>query len=158
MEERVFKPDIQIAFNRKARHDYIILDTFEAGLVLQGTEIKSIRAHRVNLKDCYARIKNGEVWLENCHISSYEATNLWGGHQPTRPRKLLLHKAQIRKLQAQIKEKGLTLTALKLYIKNGRHAKIELALVKGKNQGDKREALKRAEANREMARHLRSRS
>lgn len=150
------KPDIVIAVNRKARHDYIILDSFEAGLVLRGTEIKSIRARRVNLKDCYAKLKAGELWLENCHISPFENTNSWGGHDPRRPRKLLVHKSQLRKLAAQLRERGLTLTALKLYIKGGRHAKIELALVKGKTQGDKRQSLKAAEAAREMSRALRA--
>lgn len=151
------RPDVIVALNRKARHDYFILESFECGLVLMGTEIKAVRAHKVNLKDSYAKIIQNELWLENCHISPWEKAS-WGCHEPLRRRKLLLHKAQLRRLFSKIQEKGLTLIPLKMYLKGGRHAKIELALVRGKTYSDRRQSLKIDQAKREMARELRNRS
>ena len=128
-----------IAQNRKARHDYSIIDTVEAGLVLQGTEIKSIRNGRINLKDGFARIRNGEAFLYNVHISPYEQGNIFN-HDPLRTRKLLLHKKQINKLIGETKNTGITLVPLKVYIKDG-YAKVLIGLAKGKKQYDKREDL-----------------
>jgi SsrA-binding protein len=144
-----------IAQNKKAYHDYFIEDTYEAGIVLQGTEIKSIRAGRVNLKDSYARIHNGEVFLYNMHISPYDQGNRYN-HDPLRTRKLLLHKSEINKLIGETKEAGYSLVPLKLYIKNG-YAKLLIGLAKGKKKYDKREDLKRKEANREIERAFRER-
>lgn len=139
-----------IAQNRKARHDYFIEETYEAGIVLRGTEIKSIRAGRVNLKDSFARVENGEMYLYNMHISPYEQGNRYN-HDPVRTRKLLLHKKEINKLIGDTKEQGYSLIPLKLYIKNG-YAKVLLGLGKGKRKYDKREDLKRREAKREIER------
>ena len=144
-----------IAQNKKARHDYFIEETYEAGIVLQGTEIKSIRAGRVNLKDSFARIQKGEVFLYNMHISPYEHGNRYN-HDPLRTRKLLLHKKEIHKLFGKTKEQGYSLIPLKLYIKNG-YAKILLGLAKGKKKWDKREDLKRKEAKREIERAFKAR-
>ncbi len=128
-----------ITVNRKARHDYEILDTVEAGLVLQGTEIKAIREGHVNLSDAYAKPENGELWLVNAHIAQYSAGNV-ANHEPTRPRKLLLHRDQIVKMSRQVGERGLTIIPLRLYLR--RHvAKVELGLAKGRRQHDKRRAL-----------------
>ena len=144
-----------IAQNRKAYHDYFIEETYEAGIVLKGTEIKSIRAGRVNLKDSFARVENGEVFLYNMHISPYEQGNRYN-HDPLRTRKLLLHRREINKLIGLTKEAGYALIPLKIYIKNG-YAKIELALAKGKKKYDKREQLKKREAQREIERALKER-
>ncbi|GIN89102.1 SsrA-binding protein [Siminovitchia terrae] len=144
-----------VAQNRKANHDYFIEDTYEAGIVLQGTEIKSIRAGRVNLKDSFARIQNGEVFIHNMHISPYEHGNRYN-HDPIRTRKLLLHRKQINKLIGETKEAGYTLVPLKLYLKNG-FAKMLIGLGKGKKQYDKREDLKRKEAKRDIERAFRDR-
>ncbi|MCP3741589.1 SsrA-binding protein SmpB [Rossellomorea sp. BNER] len=141
-----------VAQNKKARHDFTIEETYEAGLVLQGTEIKSIRAGRVNLKDSFARIRNGEVYVFNMHISTYEQGNRYN-HDPLRTRKLLLHRKQINKLIGDTKETGYSLVPLKLYIKNG-VAKLLIGLGKGKKKFDKREDLKRKEANRSIQREL----
>jgi SsrA-binding protein len=141
-----------IAQNKKARHDFSVEETYEAGLVLQGTEIKAIRAGRVNLKDSFARIRNGEVFVHNMHISPYEQGNRYN-HEPLRTRKLLLHKKQISKLIGETKEAGYSLVPLKLYIKNG-VAKLLIGLAKGKRKYDKREDLKRKEANRSIQREL----
>ncbi|MBM7586023.1 SsrA-binding protein [Bacillus pakistanensis] len=141
-----------VAQNKKARHDFTIEETYEAGLVLQGTEIKSIRAGRVNLKDSFARIRNGEVYVFNMHISTYEQGNRYN-HDPLRTRKLLLHRKQINKLIGETKETGYSLVPLKLYIKNG-VAKLLIGLGKGKKKFDKREDLKRKEANRSIQREL----
>lgn len=143
-----------IAQNRKARHDYTVVDTMEAGIVLQGTEIKSIRNGRINLKDGFARIRNGEAYLLNVHISPYEQGNIFN-HDPLRTRKLLLHKKQIAKLIAETKNTGITIVPLKVYIRNG-YAKVLIGLAKGKKQYDKREDLKRKEINREINRTLKS--
>ena len=136
-----------IADNRKAFHDYHVLETWEAGLVLLGTEIKAIREGRVNLRDSYARVENGEVWLANVHISPYSHSG-YASHEERRQRKLLMHKHEINKLTGLVREKGLTLVPLQLYFKNGR-LKASLALVKGKQAHDKRETIKRREADRE---------
>ncbi|EHL78635.1 SsrA-binding protein SmpB [Bacillus smithii] len=144
-----------VAQNKKARHDYFIEETYEAGIVLQGTEIKSIRAGRVNLKDSFARVQKGEVFLHNMHISPYEHGNRYN-HDPLRTRKLLLHKKEILKLIGKTKEQGYSLVPLKLYIKNG-YAKILLGLAKGKKKWDKREDLKKKEAKREIERAFKSR-
>ncbi len=141
-----------LAQNKKARHDFTIEETYEAGMVLQGTEIKSIRAGRVNLKDSFARIRNGEVYLFNMHVSPYEQGNRYN-HDPLRTRKLLLHRKQINKLIGETKEAGYSLVPLKLYIKDG-YAKLLIGLGKGKKKYDKRESLKRKEANRSIQREL----
>lgn len=144
-----------IAQNKKAYHDYFIEETYEAGIVLTGTEIKSIRAGRVNLKDSYAQIKDGEVFLIGMHISPYEQGNRFN-HDPERTRKLLLHKREINKLVGETKQAGYSLVPLKIYLKNG-YAKVLLGLAKGKKKYDKREELKRKEAKREIERAFRER-
>lgn len=147
--------DNLIAQNRKARHDYTIIDTVEAGIVLKGTEIKAIRDRRVNLKDGFARVSNGEAYLVNVHISPYEQGNIFN-HDPLRTRKLLLHKKQINRLVNETKTAGVTLVPLKVYIKNG-FAKVLIGVAKGKKQYDKREDLKRKDMNREINRSLKER-
>ncbi|GIN56738.1 SsrA-binding protein [Lederbergia ruris] len=144
-----------IAQNKKARHDYFIEETYEAGMILQGTEIKSIRAGRVNLKDSFARIQNGELFLHNVHISPYEQGNRYN-HDPLRTRKLLLHRKEINKLIGESKEQGYSIIPLKIYIKNG-YAKVLIGLAKGKKKYDKREELKRKEAKRDIERAFRER-
>ena len=139
-----------VATNRKARHEYHIIDTMEAGIALKGTEVKSIRNGNVNLKDSYADIKNGEVILLNMHVSHYKQGNLFN-HDPVRNRKLLLHKREIRKLIGKVQEKGMTLVPLRVYIKNGK-VKIELALVKGKQIYDKRADIAKKDMQREQER------
>lgn len=139
--------------NRKARYDYTILDSFEAGLALQGTEVKSLRAGSANLKDCYARIENGEVFLYNFHVSAYEKAGRFN-HDPLRVKKLLLHRKEIRKLTGKIQEKGLTLVALKVYFKGGK-AKVELAIGRGKKLHDRREDVAERDAKRAIARAMR---
>ena len=138
-----------ITVNRKAYHDYFIEESIEAGLVLTGTEIKSIRAGRVNLRDAHAKPDRGELWLLNCHIAQYKEGNRYN-HEPTRPRKLLLHKREIASLSADVARKGLTLVPLKLYLKNGR-AKIELGLAKGKKLHDKRQSVLKRDSDRDIA-------
>ncbi len=144
-----------VATNRKAYHNYHIGDSVEAGIVLTGTEIKSIRAGRVSLGDAYVKPEAGELWLLNAHIARYEAGS-YLSHEPTRPRKLLLHHKQIDNLTSKVSEKGLTLVPLKLYIK-GNLAKVEVALAKGKKLYDKRESITRRETEREMERALKRR-
>lgn len=144
-----------ITQNRKARHDYTVIETIEAGMVLKGTEIKAIRNRRVNLKDGYVRIRDGEAYLVNVHISPYEQGNLFN-HDPLRTRKLLMHKKQIAKLTAETKNTGVTLIPLKLYIKNG-FAKVLVGVAKGKKQYDKRQDLKQKDMNREINRTLKER-
>jgi SsrA-binding protein len=144
-----------IAVNRKARRDYEIIESFEAGMVLKGTEVKSLREGRLSFKDSYARIENGEVFLVNAHISPYSHGNIQN-HDPLRERKLLLHKSEIRRLVGKTEQKGLTLVPLKAYFAQG-HAKVELALARGKRQSDKRETIKRRDAEREMERELKRR-
>lgn len=144
-----------IAQNRKARHDYSVIDTVEAGIVLKGTEIKAIRQRRVNLKDGFARVKDGEIFLMNVHISPYEQGNIFN-HDPLRTRKLLMHKKQIKRLELEAKNPGVTLIPLKVYIKDG-FAKVLIGVAKGKKQYDKREDLKRKDMKREIDRSLRMR-
>lgn len=144
-----------IAQNRKANHDFFIEETFEAGIVLQGTEIKSIRAGRINLKDSFARIHQGEIFLHNAHISPYEQGNRYN-HDPLRARKLLLHRKQISKLIGESKEQGYSIIPLKVYLKNG-FAKVLIGLGKGKKKYDKREDLKQKEAKRDIERAFRER-
>jgi SsrA-binding protein len=140
--------DRAIATNRRARHEYEILETLEAGLVLRGTEVKSLRAGLVNFKDSYATVRNGEVWFLGCHISPY-SHGTDANHDPERDRKLLLHDREIKRLTGKIAERGLTLVPLKLYFKNGR-AKLEVGLGRGKKLHDKRSALREREVRREM--------
>lgn len=142
-----------VATNRKAYHNYYIEDSLEAGIVLTGTEIKSIRSGRVSLGDAYVRPEAGELWLMNAHIARYEAGS-YLSHEPTRPRKLLLHRKEIEILTSKVVGKGLTLVPLRLYIK-GNIAKVEIALAKGKKLYDKRESIARREADREMGRAIR---
>ncbi|HOB41153.1 MAG: SsrA-binding protein SmpB [Limnochordia bacterium] len=139
--------------NRKARHDYFIEETMEAGIVLQGTEVKSIRLGRVNLKDSYARVENGEVFLYGMHISPYEQGNRFN-HDPLRPRKLLLHKREIRRLLGKTREEGYTLVPTRLYFNRGK-CKVELALAKGKRKYDKRESYAKRDAERRARQALR---
>lgn len=146
--------DNVLAQNKKARHDYNILETIEAGLVLTGTEIKSVRASRINLKDGYAQIHNGEAWLMNVHISEYDQGNRFN-HDPLRPRKLLLHKKQINELAGKTSQQGITIVPLKVYLKNG-FAKVLLGIAKGKHEYDKRETIKRRDQEREIRRTLKN--
>lgn len=141
------------AENRKARHDYHIHETFEAGIALTGTEVKSLRAGKANLKDSYARIDNGELMLHNLHISPYEQGNRFN-HEPLRTRKLLMHRYEINNLVGQTREKGYTLTPLKLYFSKGK-VKVELALTTGKKNYDKRHDMAEKDAKREIDRHMR---
>ncbi|MFO7996504.1 MAG: SsrA-binding protein SmpB [Dehalococcoidia bacterium] len=144
-----------IAVNRKAYHDYHIQESLEAGIVLKGSEIKSIRAGKVNLGDAYARPENDELWLYNTHIASYDAAS-YNSHEPNRPRKLLLHRKEIDGLAGKVVQKGLTLVPLKLYIKHG-VAKVELGVAKGKKVYDKRETIARRDAEREIDRAIKHR-
>lgn len=141
-----------IATNRKARHDYAIEDTFEAGLVLTGSEIKSVRAGQVNLRDSYAVIRDGELWLINAHIAPYQQAS-YANHEPRRDRKLLMHRREINRLAGKLQEKGLTLVALKLYLKNSL-AKLELGLARGKKLYDKRQTMRERDDRRQMDRAL----
>jgi SsrA-binding protein len=141
-----------IATNRKARHDYSIVDTYECGVVLMGTEVKSLRAGRASLVDAFATVDDGEVWLRGLHITEYEM-GTWTNHEPRRNRKLLLHKAEILKLIGKTKESGLSLVPLSMYFKDGK-VKVELALAKGKKSWDKRQALAKRDAERETSRAI----
>ena len=145
-----------IAVNRKARHDYFIEESLEAGLVLTGSEVKSLRAGKAQLKDSHARIQRGEAWLFNAHISEYSPSAQFG-HEPTRRRKLLLHAREIERLIGKTKEAGLTLIPLRLYFKHGR-AKVEIGLARGKKLYDKRATIKERETRREMDRAMRARA
>ncbi|HEV8562596.1 MAG TPA: SsrA-binding protein SmpB [Actinophytocola sp.] len=139
-----------IASNRKARHDYAILDTFEAGVVLQGTEVKSLREGRASLVDAFATVDDGEVWLRNVHIPEY-VQGTWTNHAPRRTRKLLLHRKEILRLIGKSKESGLSLVPLSMYFKDGK-VKVELALARGKKSYDKRQDMAKRDADREIAR------
>ena len=141
--------------NRKARHDYFIHETYEAGIELQGTEVKSLRAGKANLKDSYGEIKNGEIFVQNMHISPYEQGNIFN-HVALRPRKLLMHKYEIVKLFSKTREKGFTLVPLKVYFKQGR-AKVELALASGKHNYDKRRDLTEKAVRRDVEREFKAR-
>ena len=144
--------DRDIAVNRRARHDFHIEETVEAGLVLSGSEVKALREGKANLKDSYGRLEGDEVYLWNAHISPYGPASQFG-HEPTRTRKLLLHRQEIERLGGKVKERGLTLVPLRLSFKNGK-AKVELGLARGKKQHDKREAIRDREQRREIDRAL----
>jgi SsrA-binding protein len=156
----VSKPDSarrDLAVNRKAFHDYDIEETFEAGLALVGSEIKSVREGRVNLRESYVRVERGEAWLLNAHISPYAQAGTHFNHEPLRPRKLLLHGNQIRYLRGKVEQKGLTIVPLRIYLARGR-AKVEIALARGRKLYDKRDALAERDAQREIARAVKGRS
>ncbi len=144
-----------VARNRKARHDYEILDTFECGIVLRGSEVKSLRDAQIELKDAYADIREGELWLERAHIAPY-GFSPGGGHDPERSRKLLMHRREIDRLIGKVNEVGLTLVPLQVYFKNGK-AKVELALARGRRTYDKRQKIRKRMEEREMARAKRTR-
>ncbi len=156
MKDKDQKQERVAATNRKAFHDYFIEERFEAGIVLQGTEVKSLRDGRANLQDSYASARDGEVYLYNCHISPYSHGNIMN-HDPTRPRKLLLHKKEINKLMGKTQQKGLTLIPLRIYFSKRGHAKVELGLAKGKKLYDRRESIKAREAGREVERAIKER-
>lgn len=147
--------DKPLAQNRKARHDYDILETLEAGLVLKGTEIKSIRAGKISLVDSYVSFRNGEAWLKNCHISHYEQGNIFN-HVPLRDRKLLLHRREIFQWETRVKQEQLTVIPLKVYLVRGR-AKVLIGLARGKRNYDKRHALKEQQMKREIDRAMKER-
>src|SRR5215207_4654842 len=142
--------DRQYANNRKAFHDYHVLETVEAGMVLSGTEAKSVRAGRISLREAYVRIENGEAWLHGAHIAHYEPGNRYN-HEPTRPRKLLLHRGQISNLTGKVKEGGITMVPIRVYDQRG-YLKVEVALARGKKQWDKRESIAKRDAAREIDR------
>ena len=145
-----------VATNRKAFHDYFIEERYEAGIMLQGTEVKSLREGRVNLQDSYASVRGSEVFLHQCHISPYSHGNIMN-HDPTRVRKLLLHKTEIHKLLGKTQQKGLTLIPLRIYFSKRGYAKVELGLAKGKKLYDRRETIKSREAGREVQRAIKER-
>lgn len=144
-----------IATNRRARHDYEVIDTYEAGMVLEGSEVKSLRDGRAALKDSFAHVKDGEVWLVGAYIAPYSFSR-GGGHDPERTRKLLLHRREIDRIEGKLAEKGLTLVPLRLYFKDGK-AKVELGLARGRRTVDKRQVIKQREQQREMERAIRHR-
>ena len=146
--------DNVVAQNKKAHYDYEITETFEAGIVLTGTEIKSVRQARINIRDGFARVRNGEVWLSNVHISPFDEGNIWNV-DPTRSRKLLLHKKQIAKIEAEISQAGMSFVPLRVYVKDG-FAKVLMGLAKGKKNYDKRETIKRKEQNQDIAKQLKA--
>ena len=142
--------EMVIALNKKAWHDFEILDKYEAGMVLAGTEVKSLREHKISLVDAYARVKKGEVWLYNANIAVYKL-GTFTNHEPTSARKLLLRKSEIRKLDIKLKDKSLTMVPLKVYF-SGPFVKVEIGLAKGKKQYDKRESIKKADVKRQLSR------
>jgi SsrA-binding protein len=144
-----------IATNRKAKHDYHLLDTYEAGISLLGSEIKSIRAGQISIKEAYVRVDGREAWLVDAHISPYNQANRYN-HEPRRPRKLLLHKKELVRLYDNVRKKGVTIIPLRIYLKDGR-AKVEIALARGKKRYDKRQTIANREAQREMDRQIRRR-
>lgn len=146
------KASNEVATNRKARHNYNILQTYEAGIALTGTEIKSVRSGRINIKDGFAQYHAGEMWLSNVHISPYDQGNRFN-HDPLRNRKLLLHKREIAKIVGQIQTKGITVIPLKVYLKHG-FAKVLIGIAEGKKKYDKRETIKRRDQDREIRRHI----
>lgn len=145
-----------VASNRKARHDYLVEDTYEAGIVLTGTEVKALRLGRASLVDGFAEVNNGELWLLNVHIPEY-SQGTWNNHAPRRKRKLLLHRLEIHKIESSTREKGKTLVPLSLYFKDGR-AKVELAVARGKREYDKRHTLREQQDRREAERAMSSRT
>ncbi len=144
-----------IVQNRRARHDYFVEETWEAGIELRGTEVKSIRMGRCNLKDCYAQVKDGELFVLGMHISPYE-NGSFSNTDPLRPKRLLMHKAEIRKLQQAVMQQGLALIPLNVYLKDGR-VKVEIAICRGKKNYDKRDDIAKRDAEREMERHMKAR-
>lgn len=146
------EPERTVVANRRARHDYHLEETYEAGIQLLGSEVKSLRAGKASLQDAYGKVRGGEVWLVNMHIAPYEQAGPFN-HDPLRPRKLLLHRAEIRRLVGKVKERGFTLVPLRVYFRRGL-AKVELALARGKKQYDKRAAIREREARRQVARAL----
>lgn len=146
------EPERTVVANRRARHDYHLEETYEAGIQLVGSEVKSLRAGRASLQDAYAKVRGGEVWLVNMHIAPYEQAGPFN-HDPLRPRKLLLHKSEIRRLVGKVKERGYTLVPLRVYFRRGL-AKVELALARGKKQVDRRADIRKREAERQIARAL----
>ena len=146
-----------VAVNKTVSHDYLILETFEAGMALVGSEVKSIRAGQVSLKESYAEVRNGEVFLVKCHISPYEAANIFN-HDPLRERKLLLHRREIKRLAGKTQERGLTMVPTKVLINDKGRVKLELALVRGKRVHEKREAIKKRDTDREIRAALKNRS
>lgn len=148
--------DTLVSDNRKARHDYHVLETFEAGLVLEGTEVKAIREGRVNLRDSYCRLEQGEAYVLGMHVGAYSHGG-YAAHDPTRRRKLLLHRQELNKLLGKTTEKGLTIVPLSMYLKKGR-VKLSIALAKGKNTIDKRETIRKREAERETRAAIKERS
>lgn len=148
--------DRTVVTNRKARHDYFIDETYEAGIVLTGTEIKSVRAGRVNLRDSYVQVKDGELWLVDTHIAPYKEAGR-SSHEPKRPRKLLMHRHEINRLQGKVQEKGYTIVPLRLYLKDNKWAKVEIALARGKKLYDKRQAIRKRDIQREVERELAAR-
>ncbi len=144
-----------IVQNRRARHDYFVEETWEAGIELRGTEVKSIRMGRCNLKDCYAQVKDGELFVLGMHISPYE-NGSFSNTDPLRPKRLLMHKAEIRKLQQAVMQQGLALIPLNVYLKDGR-VKVEIAICRGKKNYDKRDSIAKRDAEREMERHMKER-
>lgn len=156
MTERASPSEKVVATNRKAFHDYFIEERYEAGMMLHGTEVKSLREGRVNLQDSYASVRGSEVFLHQCHISPYSHGNIMN-HDPTRVRKLLLHKAEIHKLLGKTQQKGLTLVPLRIYFTKRGYAKVELGLAKGKKLYDRRETIKSREAGREVERAIKER-
>lgn len=153
---RVNASERVVADNRKARHDYFIEDSYEAGIVLTGSEIKSIRAGQVNLRGGYVRVVNGEAWLYDVHIAPYEQSGVYFNHEPTRPRKLLLHRREISRISGQVDRQGYTLVPLRMYL-SGRRAKLEVGLARGKKLYDKRDDIARREAVRDVERALKDR-
>jgi len=143
----------RIAENRRARHDYQVLETYEAGLVLQGSEVKSLRLGQVQLADAFARMSDGELWLEGVHIAPYQFANGVGAHDPDRKRKLLMHREELDKLEARLNQERLALVPLRLYFRDGR-AKVELGLARGRKKGDKRQAIAERDSKREIERAL----
>lgn len=144
-----------VATNRKARHEYFLFDTYEAGIALQGSEIKSVRAGQVSLAEAYVSVDRGEAWLVNAHIAPYDQAGHFS-HEPLRPRKLLLHRSEIARLWDQVRQKGVTIVPLRVYLKEGL-AKVEIAVAKGKKLYDKRAAIAKRDAEREVERELRRR-
>ncbi len=144
-----------VATNRRARHEYFILERYEAGIALQGSEIKSIRAGQISLAEAYVRIDGQEAWLEDAHIAPYEQASIFN-HEPRRPRKLLLHSSEIRRLWNTVRQKGVTVIPLSVYLKDGR-AKVEIAVAKGKKLYDKRADIAKRDSQREIERHLHGR-
>ncbi len=145
-----------VASNRRARHEYFILETLEAGIALQGSEIKSVRAGQISLAEAYVRIDGQQAWLEDAHIAPYEQASI-NNHEPRRPRKLLLHSSEIRKLWNTVRQKGVTVIPLSVYLKNGR-AKVEIAVAKGKKLYDKRAEIAERDTKREIERHMHARN